>query len=318
MTPVEYILLDMNPGCDRWLVIDRPSAFEKVYRADSVKTVASGKGINVARCFHRMGFHDYTGLYIAGGDVGKMLVKRIGREGLNMRAIPIHDETRVNMTALLTYKRDTITFNEPGPHMEQAEISAFFEAYERILDENPGACVVVSGSASADFDTDSYLRLLESARKKKRRLMIDIGGEWLKSSASGATDTLKVNREEFRYAFGIDAMLEQDQMKRFIDRHAVHTVIVTDGVNGSIAYDSAGGIWDTNIHTSAAGGYAVGSGDSFFAGYLMATASDAGISEALRYATACGIANAQVFEPAMIDPQRVRDAYQYIKVKQIA
>ena len=317
MTRVDYILLDMNPGCDRWLVIGKPSAFQRVFRADSVKIVASGKGINVARCFARMGFHRYTGLYIAGGDMGRMLTKMVIREGLDMRAIGIQDETRVNMTALLTYQQETITFNEPGPHILEDEIHAFFSVYRKMLDDHPGADVVISGSAAADFSVSHYLRLLAYARETDHRLMIDIGGAWLKKSVGDALDTLKINREEFKHAFGIDAMLEQEKMKRFINRHPIRTIIVTDGANGSVAYSSAGESWTGEFNASAAGGYAVGSGDSFMAGYLAAKAAGAGICEALKEATAYGMANARVFEPAMIDPKLVREAYPYIIVKRL-
>lgn len=316
MSKASYVLLSLNPGYDRWLEISHPSAFERVYRADSVRVVASGKGINVARCFTRMGFHDYTGLCIAGGQTGALLDRAIKGEGLRLETFFIEEETRVNVTALMTYRQDTLTLNESGPRIRPEETQGFFKEYERMLGENGGARVVVSGSAPVGFDTDDYLRLIDTARGLGHRLIIDIGGQWLIDSVKGPVDTLKINREEFMQAFQFDGFADPGRALGFSRDHRIDTLVITDGVRGAVAADAARGTWRARFDPSRSGAYAVGSGDSFLAGYLIARAKGDDLAGSLREATAFGMANSLKLEPAMIDAADVESARRHVTVEE--
>lgn len=302
---MKYILLSMNPGYERWLGMDNPPAVKGVYRASTVEKVASGKGVNVARCFLRMGFYDYGGLYIAGGDIGALLEKELKNEGIALEPFHIADETRVNVIAMLGYDKSSIVINEPGPVMEKEEIRAFYARYLKMLKENPAAGVIISGSAPRGFGEEDYLSLLDGARRMGNPLVVDIGGKLLVQSVKGPLDVLKINREEFLAAFGFDPWEHGEEAWGFALNHKINTLIVTDGLEGSRAWNKEEGQFFARFDHRCAGSYAVGSGDSYLAGYLMAWARGMDMKEALRQATALGMANAHVLAPGMVDEKTV-------------
>lgn len=309
------LLLSLNPGYDRWLEIRTPSAFERIYRADAVRVVASGKGVNVARCFERMGFDDYAGLMIIGGATGRQLLHATQLEGLKLSPFEIAGDTRVNVTALLTYQQDTLTLNEPGPQMQPEEVEGFLRCYADMLSHYPGAWMVISGSAPRGFDTAAYLRLLSLARDGGHPLTVDISGPWLKASVEGPLETLKINREEFTAAFAFDPFEDWPRTRDFARRHAIHTLILTDGARGSVALDASGEALRARFLPEGMGAYAVGSGDSYMAGYLMARFAGEGLSGAIAQATAFGMANAYQLEPALIHPDSVARAASFVRVE---
>lgn len=305
---MKYLLLSMNPGFDRWHIVETEPKLPRVCRANKALGIVSGKGLNVARAFHRLGFENYSCLNIEGGRIGRLISAACRDEGLNVQGFEVGDESRINLTILKEYERDTMSYNEPGPCLLPAETGGFLHAVRERLASNPDAALVISGSAPDGFDLAAYLRMLDDARADGHPVMADIGGAWLPETVGGPLALLKINREEFELAFGFDGYADTAALTCFAMRKGIKTVVLTDGASGSISV-SGHDVVRCTLLQGCGGCWAVGSGDAFFAGYLSALADECPPAECMKVANACGIANTFVYGPCTFDAAAVKDCY---------
>ena len=310
---MKYIILSLNPGFDRWLVVNTPPKLPRVCRADRALSIVSGKGINVARVFAGLGFGDYTVLNLEGGEIGRLIAESCLVEGIKLENFPIAGENRINTTIIKEYEKDTMTYNEPGPSLSSDEAAGFLSLVKKRLDENPGAALVLSGAAPDGFDMNIYLELLKYARESGHGIMADVGGEWLDATLGGPIELLKINREEFALGFGFDGYADTQALGRFMAEREICSVVLTDGSDGSLTLDRDGLVRCTLA--SGCGGYwAVGSGDAFYAGYLYALSLEKNTAERMIFANACGIANTTVYGPCTFEAGAARDFEKFVSV----
>lgn len=295
---IEFIILSMNPGFDRWLVVHNKPPFETVVRADSVLKLVSGKGINLARVLSTFDFENYECLNIIGGEIGRLIEQSCRTEGLRTTSFYVADESRINFSVIRTFDRTIQTFNEPGPVLSDTEVNGYIDLVKKILLDKEEPYLVISGSASKGFSTAQLTDLIGWASHRGIKVCIDIGGEWLKSVVEHPIELLKINREEFHLAFGFD-ILERERLDEFKKKHQIRDLIITNGKHGSYAWNATGEKYHVTVKDlDDAVGFTVGCGDSFFAGYLLGVSQETVFKDRLLLANACGIANTRNYGPA--------------------
>lgn len=297
----KYIILSMNPGYDQWHVVYNPPAIENVFRADKVFRFVSGKGLNVARVLKNLNFNDYICVNILGGGTGEIISQKSEEEGINCNEFRIKEESRINTCIMLEYCHESISYNEPGPKLTRQEINNFKKYLSDLLKKEGNCDVVISGTPSRGITEDDFREILSIITAADNELIVDISGRWLQIAAEYPLRLLKINREEFKEAFYMDAFIFDQNLKRFKDRKRINDLIVTDGKNGCVVLCDDGRCIYGVIRGVTGGSYPVGSGDSFLAGYLMRYAQGAGIKECVRYANACGLANTYEYGPGIFD-----------------
>ena len=312
----EVVILNMNPGWDHWLVVQSPPPFEHIVRADSVVKIVSGKGTNVARALNTLGFSRYRCMSLIGGEVGSLIQRDLDRERIQSLSFTVKDESRINFCVIREYERYSLQlFNEPGPRVTSDEATGYTSFVRKSLHGSPGAMLVISGSAALGLTSEHLNSLVEYAIAQGHPVCADIGGEWLKHIVSFPISILKVNREEFLHAFGIDihARLEVEAFRK---SHGIGVIIITDGRNGCQAWDESGQVLRATVSTPAQSvGFTAGCGDSFLAGYLVACSRGESFQQRLLLANACGIANTLSFGPAVFTLAEVERCRAYVQVE---
>ncbi|WP_122643310.1 1-phosphofructokinase family hexose kinase [Luxibacter massiliensis] len=349
----KFFILNMNPGYDQWHLICRKPAAENVYRSDEVLRAPSGKGLNTARLLHRVGYEDYVCINILGGGTGRLISELARCEGLHCREYPIQDESRINTCVTLEYGQKTISYNAPGPVMSGKEAEGFtrflcscisqeeqksmgegrpaalekrhivpggMPLIEGKVPESPGkekTGLVISGAPCRGISLEWFQDILGEAALGGQELFVDISGEWLKEAVEFPLQLLKVNREEFKEVFHVDAFLFTEDLKRFKNGHGIENLIVTDGKNGCIACGSQNTYIWSRIEGMTGGCYAVGSGDSFLGGYLACYGRGLDLKTCVEYGNACGLANTFQLTPAMINKEDVEGLLQYVRTETV-
>ncbi len=268
-----------------------------------------GKGLNIARVFNLLGFHDYLCVNVLGGDVGRIISAKCREEGINTVEFWIEDENRINTAVVYEYEKKMLMINEPGPVMTPNEIERFVQYLDSLIEEK--STLVISGSAPRGFGTKNMGRIARMAKERSCRLMIDISNEWLRELVKFEPEMVKVNGDEFKVAFDLDK-LSVEKLYEIKQRYRINVLCVTFGKEGSITLtqDRLFRVQPKVIHSD----FSVGSGDSFFAGYLYKEAMGEPIERRLTFATACGMANTLKYGAAIFD---LKDLYEQLPLVEI-
>lgn len=298
MLALSIQILNLNPCYDHWVIISKPPRTPNVLRGDQVVKLVDGKGLNIARVFNMFGFKDYTCINILGGEVGKIIYAKCREDNIKTLDFWIKDENRINTAVVYEYEKRMLMVNEPGPIMQRDEIENFLDFFSSALEKN--STLVISGSAPRGFGVNDMAKIAELARKNSCRLMIDISGEWLKELVNFEPQMVKVNADELKIALDLQQMGLRD-LYQVKNKYNIEVLCVTYGKDGSITFtnDKIIRVKPKVIHSD----YSVGSGDSFFAGYLYYEALNKSIQERLIFATACGTANTLKYGAAIFDLQ---------------
>ena len=284
---MSLLTVTLNPALDKVQVVPGFTA-GAVYKAAATHISAGGKGINAARVSHTLG-GTVTALSLLGGIAGGYAIECLRREGIEHRIVPIKGETRTSViVADPINHRDTV-LNESGPQISPEELNALWAHLRELL--SLAQTVSYSGSLPPGVPTSFYADAIALAREMGVKAALDTSGDALVQGAAARPFLLKPNRQELA---GLGDEGGEDWAGSAValrDRFGCEAAIVTDGARGAVLA-CAGGLWECAPPTVDVVS-AVGSGDSFLAGFLWAWDAGRGPETALRWATAAGAANAR-------------------------
>jgi 1-phosphofructokinase/tagatose 6-phosphate kinase len=275
----------------------------------------NGKGLNIARVLSMLGDYEYICMNILGGAVGRLIAAEAEELGIPTVNVWVAEETRMNISVVHEYegRNDVQVVNESGPRMTAQEVAELKRSFIDTLRRDH--LVVVSGSVVPGFTPDDLRELAERATRAGASLAVDIAGEWLQALVQERPSILKVNDDELRLAFEVDPE-KLDELAAFRDHYGIRELIITYGARGAVALTPEGSLLALPPNIQA--NYAVGSGDSFFAGYLHSRRNGLSLEAALRNASACGTANATKYGAALItwsDYESFRDRIRIEEVR---
>ena len=293
------LVVGPNPAMDRTEEI-REFRPHEVNRAEVSSPRAGGKSFIVARALRRLGY-DVTAYGFLGGATGRYLRDECGTLGIRDRHTEIAGDTRINMIIVDGRTRLSTVINEPGPTVSPAEVAALTSAVSEDL--RPGDLLILTGSLPRGAGDDFYPSLIDLARARGARTIMDAEGAALIGAVAAMPWALKCNVHEFR-AIAPDApsdvLGEEDRLRliaamRSVVDTGVALVIVTLGAAGLIAVTPAH-FFEVDapvVETMNA----TGSGDTFLAGLAAALADGSDLALALRIGAAAASSNAAVLIP---------------------
>lgn len=303
-----------NPALDRLLVLDEV-VLDEVHRAREVTVTAGGKGVNVARAIHTLGGEAKLLLFL-GGKVGEMLRECLEEEGLEYFSFPLEEETRI--TTVLherRTKRHTV-INEPGPLVPlrvASQVLAF-------LDEHLGRgdYLVLSGSLSRGMRLDFYAECTRKARAKGAFVVVDTSGEPLRRALQNPPFMVKPNVREAEEVLGFPIRSFEDKLKALslFEEQGIECIVLSDGPRGIVASFS-GKRWVVRLRDAFHGEYFIGSGDTLVGAMVLRLSQGAPFEEALRFGTACGLANTFMEGAGVFDPKMVPRCEEHVLVEPI-
>lgn len=294
-------VLSPSPALDVTYLLHAVVAGE-IHRPREVVRQPGGKGLNLARAARVLGA-EVTIVAPLGGRIGDLVTQLAGAEGLILRGVPVAVETRMCVSAIPDAGSPT-EFYEPAaaltPDDERRLLDVFGAA-------RAAGWAVLAGSLP---DADGLGAALEARRAAGDRTAIDSSGPRLAALIDETRpDLLKVNAHEASEVLGRTGSAAD--LAVALRERTGGAVVVTDGAAGAVAVDGDGG-WRAAPDPQP-GRFAIGSGDSFFAGLLAGLGTGASLPEALLTASAAGSANARVpgagvFDRAAFDAASARIA----------
>ncbi len=306
------LTVTLNPSIDRsYFVKD----FEKdaVFRTKEVKYTPGGKGLNVSRVINTFK-EPVTATGVLGGLSGQFIIEKLDELNIENEFVNIKTNTR-SCIAILSDDGSQTEVLEPGPKISEDELANFYKSYEKLVDK----CEIICGSGSIPQNAPVYIykRLIEIAKEKNKKFILDTSGETLKEGIKASPYMIKPNKDELESIIGnsIDTEEELIEALKSFHKYDIELIIVSLGADGSVVCHN-----DEIYKVDAPKIDAinpVGSGDSMVAGIAVGLSRGYDFEKTIKLATACGTANAMEKETGKVNINNVKKLMERAKLKKI-
>jgi 6-phosphofructokinase 2 len=284
------ITLTPNPTYD--FAVDAPKVEpNRKLRCVNPESHPGGGGLNVSRAAARLAAETLA-IFTAGGLYGDALKELVADEGIPMRTVAVGAETRLAFHVRDLTTNDEYRFNLPGGGLSSSERRELLDALAE--EARAGDYVVGSGSlppmAGAGAQEAFWADAARTAKAKGAHFVLDsISG--LDAALAEGVFMLRHNEHEYQALAG-GALKWPDDIaafaKRLVARGAASRVVITHGGDGSLMATKESltfaPVFPVRAHS------AVGAGDSFVAGLIVALMRGWSDADALRHAAACAAA----------------------------
>lgn len=302
-----------NASIDKTYVVEG-FGIDRMHRPNAFHSTPGGKGINVLRVYRELG-GEGTATGFVGGRVGDAIT-----EGLNAEAIP-HDFVRTRAESRLCIKimdptNGTQTeVNEVGPHISQQETARLMAKIEGLMDS--AEYVVLCGNVPPGVPISFYGDIIQMAKSKGRKAVLDASEAQLKQAIQAGPYLVKPNVAELSQLAGQELVTREEicSAAKSLIQYGVAIAAVTMGRSGAIVTDGVRA-WQA-IPPEIEFASAVGSGDSFIAGFLYELSSGGVLPEALRLGTAAGAANATTYGAGFCSKSSIMEVMRGVSLAEI-
>lgn len=309
------VTVTLNPAMDRLLFVNgfHFDVTNRIYRREDC---VGGKGTHVSVNLACLG-EPNTASGIAMGETGKQIIGILEKSGVTCDFV-FSEEGDSRTNYILLDGRSSTLICERGPVITAAILDAFYQRYSLLL--NSADWVIISGDASNFTDKAGASlqdKLLESARQKGIRTVLDSAGASLKSGVEHSPYIIKPNAEELAELTGM-ATDTDDQIVAAINSLSgfhIEIIAVSMGSRGSIV-KFGDRIYRAGIAQVEAKN-TVGCGDAYLSGLVYAIKNGYAAEQALSFAGACGAAEALNDLSVGFDKNKVLALCEDIKVKRM-
>src|SRR5471032_1972532 len=171
------ITVTLNAAIDKSLSVPN-FRLGRRHRTVEQRTIAGGKGVNIARTLKALG-QPVIATGFAGGATGTHIVEQLTEESILNDFVRIREESRTNTSVLDPTTGEQTEINEQGPRVEPDEIELF---REKLLYLARGAAIVVfAGSLPRGLEPDFYAQLIREVRKLDVMTVVDSDGDALRN-----------------------------------------------------------------------------------------------------------------------------------------
>lgn len=300
----------LNPAVDKTYTCTRILPGQ-VNRMDSVKNLAGGKGVNVAKVLRQYGYPVRT-LGFLGGYFGRLIEDHVRLIGAESLFTPVEGETRCSVN-ILSQDGYVTELLEPGPEVSQEEIARFMGDFERGISDCE--LVILSGSVPRSVPAGIYAELTQRAKAEKKKVLLDTSGAFLKESVGAAPFMIKPNLKELEFLTDRRLRELDDIMEAALLVHGwgVSHVLVSMGRKG-ILYIKEGEILRAKapeVRTVNT----VGCGDCVVTAFAMGYLQKMDSRELLAYCAAISAANAMTMENGVIPIELARELAEKVEIE---
>jgi 1-phosphofructokinase/tagatose 6-phosphate kinase len=311
------LTVTLNTAIDRTVAVPNFRLGQR-HRAVESRTVAGGKGVNVARALRLLG-KPVIATGLAGGSTGAAALERLNAESIMHAFTPIAGESRTNLAFVDPTSGEQTEINERGPEVDQADIDRFVD---ELLYLAQGATIcVIAGSIPPGAPADVYGHLITELRARDVLCVLDTDGEPMRAGlraepavvAPNISEAEEVVGHEFNdaddYAAGLSGLLEMGAGEAMITS-AVGCAAILGSGSDRRRYEAR----IEQLEPVAP----VGSGDSFLAGYVAARYDGASPRECLAFGVACGAESTQHFGAGTLDRREAERLAGRVEVSELA
>ena len=294
---MQAVTLTLNPCIDRtfWVKEFGQEPFRR-------EKQSGGKGLNVARVLSALGV-DCAAVFPMGGETGEELMQLVAEEGI--RAVPCRMQAATRIIDTWVREGDLeqkVDYDRGGPLTEE-ELDALEETLFSVL---PGARVLaICGSGSCEAAARRVPGIIRRAKEMGVAVLLDSNGPALIEGVQALPDIVKPNQKELESLVGREVKPgeEPDAALELVAK-GIGGVLVSLGADGCAYVREDGQYFCPAPKVETVN--AVGSGDSFVAGFLYASLMGyPDQTAALTVACAAGAANAAMFPAARVGRKEI-------------
>jgi 1-phosphofructokinase/tagatose 6-phosphate kinase len=298
------LTVTLNAAIDRTVAVPN-FRLGRRHRAVESRTVAGGKGINVARALSLLG-RPVIAAGFGGAPTGTRVLEGLREESVLTDFTRIAAETRINLAVIDPTSGDQTEINERGPAVSPEETKVLFE---RIGYLASGAKIcVLAGSLPPGAGDDLYARLIDDLLRRDVAVVLDAEGEAMHAGVRAGASMVTPNEREAEelvgqefsdrgdLATGLNELVRLGATEAAITRPEGCVAAVGEGAERRLL----------EVHTEPLEAVStVGSGDAFLAGYVAARYEGRTAEECLAYGVACGAESTQHFGAGTVDRNQV-------------
>ncbi|CAM4297966.1 1-phosphofructokinase [Paenibacillus alkaliterrae] len=311
MKPAEPVItVTLNPALDKTVTLEK-FEYGGLNRIKEIRTDAGGKGINVAKVLRHFGVN-VSALGLAAGYQGQVIRDKL--HGLGIRSVLLEaiGETRVNLKAVDESTKQTTELNEPGFIVDDLLLGQFLDTYKAEAAES--SIVVLGGSLPPGTPPDYYRTLIENARSKSIRTVLDADGVALALGIEAAPFAIKPNIHELETLLGatfdrIEHVI--DAARSLLDR-GIEYVLVSMGAEGSLLVNKDKAVRASPFPITPLS--TVGAGDSMVAAMVYSILSGKSFEDMARWTSAAGTITASKPGTQVCTLQEVQDSIPMVKL----
>jgi 1-phosphofructokinase/tagatose 6-phosphate kinase len=298
------ITVTLNAAIDKSLSVPN-FRLGRRHRSVERRTLAGGKGVNVARTLKTLG-QPVIATGLQGGPTGTQIIEQLTGESILNDFLRIGEESRTNTAVIDPTTGDQTEINEQGPSITADEIELFCD---KLLYLARGAAIVVfAGSLPRHVPADLYANLTRELHRLGVTSIVDTDGDPLRLAVRAEPDVVSPNVLESEELVGHEFNDDEDRMSAVREmvslgaRQAIMTT--TDGCFAQLLVDGSPRLLRVTIEPREPVA-AVGSGDAFLAGYVAARYQGSPPDECLRFGVACGAESTRRLGAGLVDAREV-------------
>lgn len=299
------ITVTLNAAIDKSLAVPN-FRLGRRHRTVEQRTMAGGKGVNIARTLKSLG-QPVIATGFAGGATGTRIVEQLTEESILNDFVRIREESRTNTSVLDPTTGEQTEINERGPSVTEHELELF---RDKLLYLARGAAIVVfAGSLPRGVDPDVYASLIHDLERSEVTTVVDTDGEPLRHAVRAEPDLVSPNVLEAEELVGHEFSSEEERSLAMgeIAELGPKEVIMTlpDGCLAQVLLDGQPQLKRAQIEQREPIAKR-GSGDALLAGYLAARYEGRPQDQCLRFGVACGAESTARFGAGSIDAREAR------------
>ncbi len=299
------ITVTLNAAIDKSLAVPN-FRLGRRHRTVDQRTMAGGKGVNIARTLKALG-QPVIATGFAGGATGTHLVEQLTEESILNDFVRIREESRTNTSVLDPTTGEQTEINERGPSVSAREVELF--ANKLLYLARGAAIVVFAGSLPRGVEPDIYASLIRDLERLDVITVVDTDGEPLRQAVRAEPDVVSPNVLEAEELVGHEFSGEEEralvvaEIAALGPREAIMTL--PDGCFAQVMVDGQKRLKRARIEPREPVARS-GSGDAFLAGYLAARYEGRAPDQCLRFGVACGAESTGRLGAGLIDPREAR------------
>jgi 1-phosphofructokinase family hexose kinase len=309
---MEFLILTLtiNPAIDHNVSVDRLVFEDRAYILSTDES-AGGRGINASRVIHSFGGQTLA-ILTSGGKSGARLEELVRAHGFPVEVARIRNEIRTNLT--ITDKQGlTVKLNEAGPMMDKRELDGLEKITVRQLEH--ADWLMLCGSVPPGVPPDFYARLIETARKKKVRTVLDTDGDALQAGMEARPTVLHANQHEAERLLNAALLTRAHFLDAARKLHAMGpaSAILSLGSRGAIGVNGKSTFEALPPRVDAL--CPIGAGDALAAAFAWAMVNHNNFEDAVRWGVAAGTAKAKLPGVSFASLQETEHVYKLVEMR---
>ncbi len=302
-----------NASIDKTYVVEG-FGVDRMHRPKEWRSTPGGKGINVLRVFRELGGTGVATGFV-GGRVGDAIAEGLSAEGIRHDMIRVAGESRLCIKIMDPKSGTQTEVNEVGPEISPTEVEQLTGKIGELM--GSAEYVVLCGNVPPGVPVSFYGDIIRLAKIRGIKAVLDASEEQLKDAIKAGPYIVKPNVAELSQLAERELMTLEEicSAAKSLKQYGVGIAAVTMGRSGAVVTDGVRA-WQA-VPPEIEFASAVGSGDSFIAGFLQVLASEGSLAEALALGTAAGAANATSYGAGFCSKSSIMDVVRGVSLVEI-